>query len=427
MLKKALLLSAVLLTCACAGPSLRDRNAINSLILEQAYARAEHKIEKTKNKFGEKNAVMYYLNLGLVQHDALQPEKSAQSFAAAENFMDEYYAKSVSRAAATLLFNDNTTPYYAPPYEMALTFFYRAMDYLDLDDLQSALVEARKAVFYLDNLRQNKKDGYRDDAFVQYFASLLFESEGNTSSARIARANAFNAYGSAAPDFPVPQEAHEMGEIIFIHYNGLAPQKYSKTIQFAWNDAVLALNETDELNNAEPSVQNAIMGGFIGNAVTLAYPALEDSYYEVRASDIEVAGIKNATQAVSNVAALAHENLEETLAAQRARMIARAVLKQVSAELAKHAVHKATDDENLGMLAGMVWSAFNAATETADTRSWFTLPAEIRMSRIFVPPGVHTLYFTAEDAEGNILEAKVFEDVEVKKGGRVFLHTRTTK
>ena len=68
------------------------------------------------------------------------------------------------------------------------------MNFLQQNDLQGALVEARKAVFYLAQLRGTKTNGYNDDAFVQYFSSLVFESGAQRDDARISRQNALNAY-----------------------------------------------------------------------------------------------------------------------------------------------------------------------------------------------------------------------------------------
>ncbi len=430
MKRAPILLALAVIACGCAGPSLRNKNDVAVLVAQQDYTAAINKLEKQKSKFGEKNAVMYYQNLGLVQHDGGMPKESNESFARVQTIMDELFTKSISKGIGQYLINDNTVPYYAPEYERALTFYFRAMDFLDQGDLQGALVEARKAVFFLDNLRESKKSGYRDDPFVQYFTSLLFESGGARSDARIARTNAFDAYDKAGyhvqkPDFSVPASAAQMGEIIFVHYNGFVPMKMSRTMQVAWNEAWLSIQGTDELQSASPSVQNAIIGGYIGNSITIAYPVLVDVPYKIVSSDVEVAGYKYETQLVSNVSAHVRQTLDEQMLAQRVRMIARAVIKQVMAVQAKHAAKSASNDDNIGMLAGALMSVFNAATEVADTRSWFLLPGEIRMSRMFVPPGVYTIIFNGKDETGANVSTKEFVNIEIKKGSRTFLHTRT--
>ncbi|MGB2578565.1 hypothetical protein AAIR98_000484 [Elusimicrobium simillimum] len=425
-----LLVVACAITCGC-GSSLAYRKDVIKDVTDGKYAAAASKIELNKNKmYKDRDSLLYYLDLGLVQHEGGKAVDSDINFAAAQDRIDELFTVSVTKTIGTVVQSELDSSYKGQEYERSLTYFYRAMNFLDRKDLQGALVEARKAVFYLDNLRRNKAKGYNDDPFVQYFASLLFESGGNLSSARISRTNAVNAYGKYgfdAPNFTVPANANQMGEIIFLHYNGHIPLLTSRSIQVAWNDALISINGTDELANADASVQNAIMAGITGNAVTVAYPVFTDVPYSVRGSIVAVGDIYQNTVLVHDIGMAAKASLAERMPGIYARLVARAVIKQILNVQARHAVTKATDNENWGMLAGMLMAGFNAAIEKADTRMWFTLPDQIRMTRMFVPPGTHTIRFAATDDFGTVLDTKNFENVEVKAGGRVYLHHRTGK
>jgi hypothetical protein len=79
----------------------------------------------------------------------------------------------------------------------------------------------------------------------------------------------------------------------------------------------------------------------------------------------------------------------------------------------------------LGELVRLVVNVLGASTEKADTRQWFTLPAEVRMTRIFVPAGNQNIRLLFSDGYGNIVGEHTFENVFVPKGERVFLHHRT--
>ena len=87
--------------------------------------------------------------------------KTDQIFSGAQ-MMIETSARSVSGEAGRLFINDLTTPYYAPAYERALTYYYRALNFLRAGNVSAAAVEARRAVFFLDHLRGQKKQGYND-------------------------------------------------------------------------------------------------------------------------------------------------------------------------------------------------------------------------------------------------------------------------
>ncbi len=75
----------------------------------------------------------------------------------------------------------------------------------------------------------------------------------------------------------------------------------------------------------------------------------------------------------------------------------------------------------------MFVSFLGALTETADTRQWFTLPAEVRLARVFVPAGTHEIKLWFKDGYGNIVGGHSFGPVEVRAGERIFLHYRTAK
>ena len=428
------LLGLALVCSACAAPSLRYKTEINRLSAAGKFREADERVTAKKNKlYKKKDAVLFYLDRAALLHDAQDPAASDEILASAQAYIDELYAKSVSASAGRLLINDLTTPYYAANYERALTYYYRAQNFLQRGDVSSAAVEARRAVFFLDHLRADKRKGYNDDPFVQYFASLVFESVGQLSDARIARQNAFNAYrrlggklGVSAPEFSVPKNAGELGEVIIFHYNGLLPLKKTQTVQVAWSEAAaMASSPQETTDSVSPEVQNALAAGLFGSAVTLSYPVLVPQPFRVASSFVEAGGQRYVTQKVADFAGAAKMDLDEKLPGIWFRTATRAVAKQVAAAQARQAARSAANDDTVGDLAGMFVSALGAALEKADTRQWFTLPAEVRMTRLFLTPKTQDIKLLFRDGYGNIIGEHVFENVPVERGGRIYLHHRT--
>ena len=104
---------AVLLLSACAGPSTSMRKKLDAKLAAGDYAGAEALIQGAKlTTYGEKNRVLYHLDLGTVEHDARQYKESDQDFAAAENDMDQLYTKSLHRPRAC---SSSTTPPWTTP------------------------------------------------------------------------------------------------------------------------------------------------------------------------------------------------------------------------------------------------------------------------------------------------------------------------
>ncbi len=424
------LLGLALVCSACAAPSLRYKTEINRLSAAGKFREADERVTAKKNKlYKKKDAVLFYLDRAALLHDAQDPAASDEMLASAQAYIDELYAKSVSASAGRLLINDLTTPYYAANYERALTYYYRAQNFLQRGDVSSAAVEARRAVFFLDHLRADKRKGYNDDPFVQYFASLVFESVGQLPDARIARQNAFNAYrrlGVSAPEFSVPKNAGELGEVIIFHYNGLLPLKKTQTVQVAWSEAAaMASSPQETTDSVSPEVQNALAAGLFGSAVTLSYPVLVPQPFRVASSFVEAGGQRYVTQKVADFAGAAKMDLDEKLPGIWFRTATRAVAKQVAAAQARQAARSAANDDTVGDLAGMFVSALGAALEKADTRQWFTLPAEVRMTRLFLTPKTQDIKLLFRDGYGNIIGEHVFENVPVERGGRIYLHHRT--
>jgi len=434
MKARVYLLGLLVFCSACAAPSLRYKTEVNKLTAAGKFTAAEELVaSKQKKMYANQDYALAYLDRAVLLHDAQDYTRSDNFLAQAQDRMEDLYTKSATKQVGRLLINDLTAPYEVSSYERALTYFYRALNFLRQNNLMDAAVEARKAVFFLDQLRGSKKRGYNDDPFVQYFSSLIFESVGQRSDARIARENALNAYkklgGSlqiSVPEFSVPPNAAELGEVIVVHYNGLLPLKKTATIQVAW-DRIMAIVSTQRENRSSlsPEVENALVAGWMGHAVTLSYPVLEPQHYAVVSSFVEAGGQTYTTQKVADLAAASKLDLEERMPNIWFRLAARAVAKQIAAEQARQAANAASKDKTWGDLAGLVVNVFGAVVEKADTRQWFTLPAEVRMTRLFVTPGVQNIRVLFRNRNGNIIGEHTFEDIAVPRGGRVFLHVRS--
>ena len=222
MKARVYLLGLVVFCSACAAPSLRYKSDVSRLMAQGKFQTAADTVAAKSHKmYARQDNALAYLDQAALLHDAANPAQSDKLLAQAQARIEELYTVSATRSAGRLLINDLTLPYEVSAYERAFTYFYRAMNFLDQHNLMDAAVEARKASAFLDQLRASKQKGYNDDPFVQYFSSLIFESVGQRSDARICRENALNAYQNlggllrvSAPEFTVPANADELGEVI---------------------------------------------------------------------------------------------------------------------------------------------------------------------------------------------------------------------
>jgi hypothetical protein len=423
---------AALTLVACAGPSGAHKVQLNAKIAAHDWAGADQHLELSKQfEYGDQNSVLFWLDKAVVLHHAGRFQESDALLDLAEQKLEDLYTQSVSRAAGTFFVNDNTDVYRGEPHERALLHVLRALNYAYQDKTDDAVVEARKVSAFLAELNDKVgvKQVYKDDALAQYLSALLFEDAGRPDDARISLNAARQAYeqytssyGTLEPAFDPGVGTPGDGELVLLHYNGVAPRRVSRAIQVAWNEAVAIVNETKQGGDDERA-RNAILAGVASNAITVAFPAQVQDPFRIRASEVEVEGAKAQTILVEDIAAISSKALEDRIAAIRARAIARATVKFVLAKVAEE-VTKKRAGAGWGMLAGMVARGVAAGTEVADTRCWGTLPAEIRMARLRVPPGHHIVNVTYLDDTGAVVSAEAV-DVDVKPGKRKWVHVRS--
>ncbi len=373
---------------------------VNGYLAARDFERAEKKTVSAKeSSYGRKNQVLYYLDLGAVQHDAGKFKDSDASLDKAERRMEELYTKSVTRAAGTLMLNDTTTEYAGERFERALVNVYRALNYVFLADLEDALVEVRKLSRLLQEYSDvygAKSTAYKDDAFAQFLASLLYEDDGKPDDARIAREKSRKAYELYAKAYGTPVPRLEpagaragAGELVFLHYNGVAPRKVSKTLFIAWREALTALDATKDDEAEAGQARRAVAAGLTaGKSVAVAFPDYVQDPFTIAGSAVEAAGVRAVTELAEDVSAIARKDLEERLGVIRARAIARATVKYILAKAASDAAAKKYGKDSWQTLLTQAGTAITAvATEVADTRAWATLPAQFRVARLYLPPG----------------------------------------
>jgi len=99
-------------------------------------------------------------------------------------------------------------------------------------------------------------------------------------------------------------------------------------------------------------------------------------------------------------------------------MFARAIVRA----LVKYLAHQQADqsDETLGALVNL----FNIATETADTRTWSSLPGCIFLGRLELPKGHYKLEADLIGSDGRSVGTITFDNVQVVDGGNTIRSAR---
>ena len=249
---------------------------------------------------------------------------------------------SVSKAGASMVVNDTLLNFRGYPYERTYLHVFLAKNYLAQGMWEDAGVEARSIA-----LRQQKLDGFPDDAYSHYLAAFCLELCGDDS-------NAAMQYRQAAkllPGLGLNEKTGRFGE-------ASSPMAISNSI-------------TDAKTTNAPSTQlrpSAELVCFLD--LDGGYGMMPD-HAEIYANGKCLGKSKTLT----DIAKLNYESSQRMAVRKTAKTLSRIALKGAAA------IAASSKNEDLGTLL-LLWLF---ASEVEDTRRWETLPARLAVARVPCP------------------------------------------
>ena len=374
---------------------------------EQAIAKLKEYADKKDN-----DELLYLMELGTVQHTAGKYKDAISTFLRADKMAEIKDYTSIAAEAGSVLLNDEVKAYKGEDFEKVMINMYLAIDYTLLGDYENALVEARRVNRKLDRMITEGKRPYQNNGFAKYLAAALFEARQEQNDAfvdyrqllkwevpgampylgvpllrlaeKMGATQEYEAYRKRFPDVKDYALGPKEGEIVLLLEQGKAPYKV-------------------------PSPQFRLA------------PVFHKNNYATRAGRIGIDGsaTKVTTSALYDVEATAIKELDGKLAG----IIAKKVAGIAAKEAAAYAAEKASDSKTVGFFT----SLFLHASDTADLRSWTTLPATLQIARFKVPAGQYALSLDmVMNSGGTITGAKRWPKVDVKPRQIVFLNYRNT-
>ena len=202
---------AILLLYVLTGCVTTSRNTLFRPV-DQAYesgnyAIAQSYIESNKETlYLEKDKVLYHLETGMLDFYSNEYRESNKHLDQAELLIEEYYTKSISQAASSLLINDLQLDYRGEDFEDIYLNIFKALNFISLNDTDAAFVEVRRINNKLDLLedkyakltqaytQSDKNQGvqikagssrFYNSALARYLSLLMYRAEGDYDGARI--------------------------------------------------------------------------------------------------------------------------------------------------------------------------------------------------------------------------------------------------
>jgi hypothetical protein len=129
------------------------------------------------------------------------------------------------------------------------------------------------------------------------------------------------------------------------------------------------------------------------------------------------------SELIQDLSALAARDFSERYNGLAVKAVARAAIKYAAAEgLARGARVAAGRDAGplVGLLVGSLAKTLAISTEEADKRSWRTLPDEIHIARLWVPPGSYELRVRPVGKGGSPVGRELVRPVTLQRGETKF-------
>lgn len=441
---------ALIFLSGCA--SYYHRNVeFQTAISKGELSKAEDLLEGSKKAKKDRNKLLYLFNMGYINH-LQQDFIASNAFFNEADLLIEDYRKNYGSEALALMSNPEVKPYKSEDFESVMVHYYKALNYLQLKDFESSLVEARRMNLILNQLNDkyaDRKNRYQADAFANIIMGLAYEASGKLNDAFIAYRNAYEIYagkfgyfGLEAPDqlkadilrlasangftselawyekqfgMSYYPKTYNYGEAILIWQNGMGPVKDQVFFNFVaipgeggfvnFTNEELGLSFAFDLGDRDQQRKDILDLQIIRVAFPkyLERPNFYSSAYAL------LNGNRYNLEKTQDINAIAFKCLEDRFAREMATSLIRLALKKAAE------IELQRQNGTVGLLA----SVTNAVTEKADTRNWQTLPHDIFYARIPLNEGENQIELNMINTNNAIDNAK-FNAVG-KKNAMVFI------
>jgi tetratricopeptide (TPR) repeat protein len=383
------LLAAILLAAvACATYTSRMQTA-RDLYFDERYDDAVSGLTALIEDASNRDASLLYVERGKANLAAGRYESAIVDLQRAERrFLEIENTRSPSESFKSLLINPTMGEYQADPHEKIMINAYLCLAYWLKGEETGALVERNRVIArleqYLGGMPAEERAAF-DVPFARYLAAVMYEIEGRVDDARIE----YEAIARASPGFEPPLIDPKRPELIVFAETGRAPVLVSTEIRgYLQKEGGALVGVFNMPGIAEP--QTFSMVGYADLALdksgvlfTFAFPRLveqprPDGSCVLVADGMEAGELKPLDDFEGTARAVYGRKLPGTLL--------KAALRTYLKTFAQKGLVK--DEDSTGRIVADVAGKIFAAVDRADTRSWQTLPAEIRYFRMEIPEGV---------------------------------------
>ena len=460
---RGLFVASLLLLICCSVRYDRQIKKAESYFFQGEFEAAANTLRPLAVKSKKKDLLLYLLEAGLAYHTQGNYQKSNDVFLQADQLIQDT-RKSVSKAVLSFILSDAQQNFVGEKFEHLLVKFYIALNYIMLEDLESARRYFRKLNFELKDLKYFDAS-YKQNLMARYLIAILSEHFRDYNDARVQYKNIrlfrkkFNEI--FADQYVLARKAKDrrdikkfrksgrrflhaynidmkptdyqpdMGELIIIHQAGKAVVKRSRGKLL--KDEALAASLHVSIRAALIAQEAALTVS--GVMATLGVAENPIPVYGFR-DDRDSWGLQivlndkdvGHTQIFNDYSTTVLRNFNSQYKGMIAKNVASIAAKAVTAAVAANVTKAAIKDESTGTFVGFLTGLFAGvvvgATIKPDLRCWRFLPSNFQIKRIFLKPGEYRLQIRPQ-GKTSILNKNYSEVVKIEKNKIVFVNIRT--
>jgi len=392
----------------------------------------------------KKDRLLHLLDLGMLQHWSAQYNQSNQTLEQARILLEKQRTQSITSIPRRLLINDNATDYTSQDSEEIYLHIFKALNYIALNQPDSAHVEIRQLDQKLLQLQTDYQAAYQnlqhtptnaptachplhESALARWLGMLLYRLDGHSDDLRIDQNRLLTAfqqqqqlYPFPPPDlhtFTQPTQPHQ-ARLTLLAFHGLTPLKEAQTLTLHTEQdlILLAHAHTDDLGRSGLTGWNILPWSGInpGLHLKIQLPQLRK-----RPSQIDTINVLINNQHTHTLQPL--ESLQtitqQTFNHQRPLLYLRTLTRAISKALTlQHTTEPLTDQMNQGWaaLTRLSLGLLIDQTENADLRTARFFPAHASIAEIILPAGNHTLQLQYLAPDGRIIHTDPPRTINLK-------------
>ena len=406
-------LLAVLSGCASYSQGFQK---VELLLSQQKPELALQELEKNPSTGTDK--LLYLLDKAMLQRMSGLYSASNTTFEQAKVLMDELEATSVTEQLGALTINDSAMSYEGEDYEQTAVHIYAALNYIELGLWDEARVEALQIDERIKRVKEKRDGKAVEDPFARYLTGLIFEQGAEYSDAMIAYRDAYQTYQKYKQPIPLflQQDLLRLSKYLdlkqeyqtFVTKFGIKEKYKVSQLQQQGEIILLIHHSLAPIKRAHET----LVYSSTGVPLRISMPVYQSRPSYIHQVRLVVGDRIVQTVMVDSFDKLARLSLETHRAAMTARLIARALIK-------KQAANQVGDKG--GALAGFLVDVAGMVTETADTRSWLTLPKNILLARLPLAAGIYPAKLELLGPNGHVVQTVDLGDIKVFKGKKTVL------